>query len=207
MRELERVNVTTVLSGLARSSLTWEAISQWIEGMTKVRNFVVLDQAIEWAEDQIVYRYGGHIGHEGHVAVAEQALLAGLSADEIAAVTGLGTKRIFKAGEVIIQEGRQGLSVFLLENGQVSVRLPSGVRLAVMTGGMVVGEMALLDHKRTADAVADTKVTCVEVPVDRLREFADRHPQVGKQIMHNLAALLAVRLQKANAKVDLLSAE
>ncbi len=56
LRELERFSVTTVLSGLAKTSPTWEAISQWTDGMTRVRNFVVLDEAIEWAEDQIVYR-------------------------------------------------------------------------------------------------------------------------------------------------------
>jgi glutaminase len=207
LRELERVGVTTVLSGLARSSLSWEAISQWIDGMTKVRNFAVLDEAIEWAEDQIVYRYGGRFGHDDHVPLADQALFTELSPDATAALTGLGVKRMFPSGEIIARSGEPGLSLFLLESGQVSIRLPSGVRLAVLTGGMVVGEMALLDHRRTADVVADTAVICVEMPIDRLRQFTDQHPHVGKQIMHNLAALLAGRLQKTNAKIDRLSAD
>ncbi len=207
LRELERFNVTTVLSGLAKTSLTWEAISQWTDGMTRVRNFVVLDEAIEWAEDQIVYRYGGHVEHGRPVPLAEQALLAGLSLDDIAALAGLGGERTFSAGESVIWAGESGVSLFLITSGQVSVRLPSGIRLAALTGGMVVGEMALLGDKRAADVIADTDVASVEVPVDRFREFADRHPQIGKQIMQNLAALLAQRLRTANVKVDLLSAD
>lgn len=207
LRELERFSVTTVLSGLAKTSLTWEAISQWTDGMTRVRNFVVLDEAIEWAEDQIVYRYGGHVEHGGPVPLAEQALLAGLSLDDIAALAGLGGERTFSAGESVIRAGESGVSLFLITSGQVSVRLPSGIRLAALTGGMVVGEMALLGDKRAADVIADTDVASVEVPVDRFREFADRHPQIGKQIMQNLAALLAQRLRTANVKVDLLSAD
>jgi glutaminase len=207
LRGLERADVTMVLSGLALSSLTWEAISQWTEGMTRVRNFVLLDEAIEWAEDQIIYRHGGHVDHRNLVPLAEQALLAGLTPDDLNALAGLGTERQFRAGEIIIRAGAQAQSLFFLHNGQVSIRLPSGVRLAALTGGMVVGEMALLDATRTADAIADTDVACLEVLTSQLRQFSDRRPRVGEQIMHNLAALLAGRLTKANAKVDLLSSD
>jgi glutaminase len=207
LRELERFDITTVLSGLARTSLTWEAISQWTDGMTRVRNFVVLDEAIEWAEDQIVYRYGSRVDYGGQVPLAEQALLAGMSSDDIVALTGLGAARTFHAGETMIRAGTPGLSLFLIESGQVSVRLPSGIRLAALTGGMVVGEMALLGDKRAADAIADTDVLCLEIPIDQFQQFADRHPRVGKQMMQNLAALLAGRLRTANVKVDLLSAD
>ena len=208
LRELERFGITTVLSGLARSSLTWEAVSQWVGGMTKLRNFETLDVAIEWAEDQIVYRHGGFVDHRSHVRLAEQALLANLTPDDIAAVAALGTVRHFKAGDLVIRAGEPAASLFLIESGQVSVRLPSGVRLAALTGGMVAGEMALLDgNTRSANAIADTDVQCLELPIDALRAFDDRHPRVGEQIMRNLAALLAGRLQKANARVDLLSSD
>ena len=81
------------------------------------------------------------------------------------------------------------------------------MRLAVLAGGMVVGEMALLGDRRAADVFADTVVSCIEIPIEDFREFTERYPSVGRQIMHNLAALLAGRLRKANAKVDLLSAD
>jgi len=207
LRELEQRHVTTVLSGLAETSLTWEAISHWTEGMAKVRNFVVLDEAIEWAEDQIVYRYGGRVTEADAVPLSEQALLADLSADGVAALSELGKERHFQAGDTLIHAGDPGTSLFLLQSGEVSVCLPSGVRLAVLTGGMVVGEMALLGDRRAADVIANTAVGCIEIPIDAFREFTERYPSVGRQIMHNLAALLAGRLRKANTKVELLSAD
>ena len=36
-------------------------IGEWTEGLTNIRNYYLLDAAIEWAEDQVVYRYGGAI--------------------------------------------------------------------------------------------------------------------------------------------------
>lgn len=207
LRELESRRVTTVLSGLGQESLTWDAISRWTDGMTSVRTFAELDQAIEWAEDQIVHRYGGRIAQAGSVPLPEQALLTDVSSDGIAALTELGGERNFQPGDVLMRAGEPGTSLFLLLSGEVSVRLPSGVRLAVLTGGMVVGEMALLGDRRAADVIADSAVASIEIPIEAFQHFTERYPAVGRQIMHNLAALLAGRLRIANTKVDLLSAK
>ena len=60
-RELAAFNVTVILSGIKRSSPEWQAIGEWTGGISNLRNFHLLDDAIEWAEDQIVYRHGGAI--------------------------------------------------------------------------------------------------------------------------------------------------
>src|SRR6202171_5976909 len=60
-RELAAFNVTVVLSGAERSSATWQTVSEWTDGITNLRHYFLLDQAIEWAEDQIIYRYGGRV--------------------------------------------------------------------------------------------------------------------------------------------------
>ena len=60
-------------------------IREWTEGLTNIRNYYLLDAAIEWAEDQVVYRYGGAIDFFEATELAEQALLTGL--------TGRGTDR------------------------------------------------------------------------------------------------------------------
>ena len=88
----------------------------------------------------------------------------------------------------------------------VSIKLPSGVRLASMAQGMVFGEMALIEHERTADVWADTLVTCLELPLEQFNAFCELHPRAGQQIVRNLAIFLAKRLILANTKVDLLSA-
>src|ERR1700737_4268669 len=55
-RELAAFNVTAVLSGIKRGSPEWKNIGEWTDGLTNLRNYHLLDDAIEWAEDQIVYR-------------------------------------------------------------------------------------------------------------------------------------------------------
>ena len=57
------------------------AISEWIAELGNVRDFFLLDTAIEWAEDQIVYRYGGSIDFLETTELSEQPLLAGLGID------------------------------------------------------------------------------------------------------------------------------
>jgi glutaminase len=88
----------------------------------------------------------------------------------------------------------------------VSVKLPSGVRLASLGPGMEFGEMAIIESQRSADVWADTPVECLELPIAALTDYRALNPQISLQIARNLSALLSRRLILANAKVDLLSA-
>src|SRR5438105_2824616 len=58
-RELAAYHVTVILSGIKRASPEWRMIAGWTEGLSNIRNYYLLDAAIEWAEDQVVYRHGG----------------------------------------------------------------------------------------------------------------------------------------------------
>jgi glutaminase len=78
-RELAAFHVTVVISGIKRNSPDWEPLGEWVKGTSNLRNFPLLDDAIEWAEDQIVYRHGGSIDAIEVTELSEQPLLAGLS--------------------------------------------------------------------------------------------------------------------------------
>ena len=82
-RELAAHHVTVILSGILRSSPEWKMIGEWTEGLSNIRNYYLLDAAIEWAEDQVVYRYGGAIDFFEATELSEQALLAGLTDEEL----------------------------------------------------------------------------------------------------------------------------
>jgi glutaminase len=205
-RELAAFNVTVVLSGAERSSMTWQTVSEWTDGISNLRNYFLLDEAIEWAEDQIIYRHGGEIESTDVAELSGQALLQGLTAEEIAALARIGTPRDYSTGERIIAIGDGTSSLFFLTRGTVKVQLRSGARLATLTAGMVFGEMALLDVRRSADVVAESPVSCVEVPIEKFDRFREAHPRIGERIMRNLALLLAERLIVANNRVNLLTA-
>jgi glutaminase len=70
---------------------------------------------------------------------------------------------------------------------------------------MVFGEMALLDTHRSANVVAETSVSCLEVLIRDFDHFREDHPQIGERIMRNLARLLAERLIVANNRVNVLT--
>ena len=53
---------------------------------------------IDWAEDQIIYRYGGHEHLNDPTTLREQALLAGLTYEEIDALAVLMKPRSYQAG-------------------------------------------------------------------------------------------------------------
>jgi glutaminase len=206
-RELAHLHVIVILSGIKRSSADWKMLREWTGGLSNLRDFYLLDTAIEWAEDQVVYRHGGAIDFHEITELSEQPLLAGLTPEELAGLAALGTIRSYRPGEKILAAGAPATSLFFLRSGVVHVTLPDGVRLATLTAGMAFGEMALLETHRSADVLADASATALKVPLREFERFREQHPRTGERIMRNLAQLLAERLMVANTKVDLLTAK
>lgn len=205
LADLSAVNNTVILCGLRPQSAVDAAMKPLIEPLSKLRKFPVLDEAIEWAEDQIIYRYGGYGRLHDPTTLPEQQLLDGLTTGEIEALEALMTSRTYQAGQRIIGAEEPASSLFFLQSGMVSVKLANGVRLATLVAGMVFGEMALLEDRRSADVWADTVVQCFELPLSAYAGFRENHPEVGERIVRNLAVLLAKRLILANTKIDLLT--
>ena len=204
-RELAAHNVTVILSGVKRDSREWNIIREWTGSLKNVRDFFLLDTAIEWAEDQLVYRYGGAIDFHQTTELSEQPLLAGLSGEELAGLAAIATIGHYKAGEKIVAAGDTASSLFFLRSGAVHVTLPDGVRLATLTAGTAFGEMALLETHRSADVTADMAASAYEIPLRDFERFRRQHPHAGERIMRNLAQLLADRLIVANTRIDLLT--
>jgi glutaminase len=205
-RELGNFHVTVILSGIKRSSQGWKIVHEWTGGISNLRNFYLLDTAIEWAEDQVVYRHGGSIDFHDTTELSEQPLLAGLTSEELSEFASLGSVRNYRPGEKIVTAGDPATSLFFLRSGVVHVTLPDGIRLATLTAGMAFGEMALLEPHRSADVVADASAGAVEISIPDFERFRNQHPRAGERIMRNLAQLLADRLIIANTKVNLLTA-
>src|SRR5690242_7324690 len=147
-RELAAHRVTVILSGVKRGSRAWDIIREWTGSLKNVRDFYLLDTAIEWAEDQIVYRHGGAIDFHETTELSEQLLLAGLTEAELAELASISAVKTYRAGEKIIAAGDAATSLFFLRSGAVHVTLPGGIRLATLTAGMAFGEMALLEPHR-----------------------------------------------------------
>src|SRR5437660_167463 len=132
-RELANFHVMVILSGIKRSSAGWKIVREWTHGLSNLRDFYLLDTAIEWAEDQVVYRHGGSIDFHDATELSEQPLLAGLGGEDLSALAALGTIRNYRAGEKIVAAGDPATSLFFLRSGGVHITLPDGIRLATLT--------------------------------------------------------------------------
>ena len=205
LREVTAGNTTTVLAGLESASSVWLTLQRWLGDVARIRRFPLLDDAIEWAEDQIIYRYGGYGDTSEPTGLADQALLEGLPPEHLHELEELAIERRFQAGQKIIASGEPASSLYFLLSGMVSVKLPSGVRLATLVQGTQFGEMALIEGRRHADVWADTAVLVRELPLETFDGFRERHPASGERFARNLALILAKRLIQANTKVELLT--
>src|SRR5262249_911958 len=85
----------------------------------------------------------------------------------------LFSRMLFKAGEVIFDEGQRGDCAYLIDAGEVAIlkRRAQGYRpLARIGQGSIFGEMALIDDQpRMAQAKALVDTNCVIITRERVR--------------------------------------
>ena len=200
-----QANALITLTGLEEASKIWVTLKAAKDEFPKVRRFPSLEEGIEWAEDQIIYRYGGYSNSTQSIELDRFRLTSGLGAEALGELAKLINEKVYQSGEQIIKAESQADAIYFLKSGMVSVKLPSGVRLATLSPGKEFGEMALIEPKRSADIWADTKVQCFELPLESYAYLKKRHPEIGERINQNLAAILSERLIFANTKINVLS--
>jgi CRP-like cAMP-binding protein len=76
----------------------------------------------------------------------------------------MARERSYNAGDEIMMQGREGVGVFCLLEGEAEV-VRDETSLATLGAGAFFGEMALLDHYRRSTTVRATKPTrCLAIP-------------------------------------------
>jgi CRP-like cAMP-binding protein len=86
------------------------------------------------------------------------------------------------AGQALIERGRVGSGMFVLEEGQAIVEAPEGTRQ--LGPGDVFGERALLgeDIERTARVRAQTDVRCLAIARPELERLLAEDPRVAQRL-------------------------
>ena len=87
----------------------------------------------------------------------------------------LGTVGVHGRGHTLMEEGRAGDSFYGLLEGRVSV-VHNGWKVATLDAGVTLGEMSYLrkaDRRRTATAIAESKVVLLEIRNDALQRASD----------------------------------
>ena len=120
-------------------------------------------------------------------------LLSPLSDGAHETIANAAKVHFYSKGEAILRRGAAGDSMFLVNDGTVSVRVADddggdGVHeIAQLGPGSVVGEMALLTGEaRMADVVALTDVATIEIGKDALGPILRDHPELAAAISRKM---------------------
>ena len=108
-------------------------------------------------------------------------------------VLGAAQRRRYARGEVLVRQGDEASSLYVIESGRVAARLlaASGdtVTLAVMGPGEVFGEVgvALAQQERTSTVVALDAVVALVLRREVWDRLRSQHPEAGDFLMRVLA--------------------
>jgi CRP-like cAMP-binding protein len=116
-------------------------------------------------------------------AIANVDLFALLSDEARGRVADGARERLYTPGEMIVREGDQGSSMFLVESGRLSVSVHGTVgesqKLAVLEPGAAFGEISLLTGQpRTATVRALTEANMLEIDKATLSPILRENPSL-----------------------------
>jgi two-component system, sensor histidine kinase len=100
----------------------------------------------------------------------------------------VSTERTYEPGAVIIREGDEGDSIFLIGSGSVEAVLGDGggrtIPLSLMLPGETFGEMAFFEGKpRSATVRARDACVVLEIEGQQLRRLADARPDIEFKVL------------------------
>ncbi len=168
-----------------------------------------LEHGLEWCENDLLATLLP--GADGGATVPVVDLLDTVLGDRAVAERFLTwLERIeVEGGATLIEQGTPSSDVFFIESGQASVILTAGrakVRLATVSGGSIVGEIAFyLGARRTASVEAESRLVAWRLSAENLARLEVEMPDVLIRFHRGMAAILADRLTGANRLVRLLA--
>lgn len=127
-------------------------------------------------------------------AVLKQVdLFASLDDKDAAKIAPLFKERNYRAGDVIAEEGKQGVGFFVIESGEAAVT-SHGEERRTLGPGSHFGEVALIDDgQRTATVTAATDVKAHVLVAWDFRPLVKEDPDLAWSLLQGVASLLRVR--------------
>jgi SulP family sulfate permease len=116
----------------------------------------------------------------------------------------------YKKGDVIVQQGDIGESMYIVAMGQVTAQLELAgghkIRLIAMGSATIFGEMGLYTTApRSASVLADEDTVCYELKNDDLEVMQKEDPEMATALHRYIISLLSGRIFLTNRKVRQLS--
>jgi len=109
----------------------------------------------------------------------------------------------YEPGQIIVREGTQGDSFYIVKEGEVEVRKYDGKgvehTLATLGPGECFGEIALMDFEpRSANVYAQKSCTLYRLTRDDFANLISHHKEIERKFYKAIALVLAERLRRSN---------
>jgi glutaminase len=184
----------------AGAQLVLAGLPQSLWGRVPAYEFVDVESALEWCENQVLHAAG--VIDETAVPLAEVEILAGLGATTIERIEAAAQRVVLAPGEPAFVEGEPAEDVYLVLAGRVDVLLShdgAAERVSSLGPGSVFGEIgALSGGLRSGTCIATTTTECLVVGWQELRAICAQDPSVLDRFYTNLTMTLADRLRMAD---------
>jgi CRP/FNR family cyclic AMP-dependent transcriptional regulator len=140
---------------------------------------------------------------EKAVFLKSVSLFQNIPAERIADIAQVAVETRVPANTVLFREGDRGDSLYIVLDGCVLVH-KEGRKLASLTQGSCVGEMAVLDHEpRSADATVMEDSTLLRIDQEAFYEVLSQN----QELMHGIIRLLTSRLRTAGERLAAISSK
>jgi CRP-like cAMP-binding protein len=135
------------------------------------------------------------------------SIFSDLDPSEIHRIAGLCEERAYQAADLIFVEHTEGNELFIILEGEVSIRLElasddESMPLLTLGKGDVFGELSVVDdspRSATARCISDARVLVLrKEDFDRLIETDH---DLGFKVMRNVAKLVSRRVRATNQKI------
>ena len=133
------------------------------------------------------------------------SLFASLPEDEIKHLIDRVEPQLFSPGQMILEEGDSGDSIFFIKSGHarvVSHILGKELELATLSAGDVFGEVAFLTGRpRTASVIALDRLEVIEFKKFLLEEIFEKYPDILKKLDDFYQCRVQDTLEKVKSKI------
>jgi SulP family sulfate permease len=163
-----------------------------------------LDAALEWAEDATIRELTeGASGEQNDLELGEFELFGDFPAGLVDRFRHTAEEKVLQNGEMVFLKGDAGRELYLIRSGEVKIVLPlaggQGFHLATFNRGGFFGDMAFLDNEtRSADAVAQGRVSLYVLRREAFDEAALKEPQAAAKFFETLSSVISKRLRKSH---------
>lgn len=146
------------------------------------------------------------VDNDAVASLAEAPLFRELSREEVQSIVGRMERCSLSRGEILFEEGEAGDSLYVLLEGEVSIRKrdPDGQpqELARLSAHSVLGEIALLGRgERNAAAHALSDLALLSLSRDAFRAMLAAGSPAASGLLWNLAQVLSHRLDEVDGEL------